>query len=232
MTRYLRVFLLSVLSLTACNIPQEHSETANAGAWTDMLTSEAAADWVSVGSNILNPQWRIDNGELSLTQAGGGDITTGVIYQNFELRLEWKISKGGNSGIFYLANPDTDKTPVWASALEMQILDDVNHADNKTALTRAGSVYALYPAKAGTAKPYDEWNTARIRVNNGQVEHWLNGEKVTEFNIRSNDFKDRVARSKFNDYADVFAQSPRGLIVLQDHQDPVSFRHIQIRELK
>lgn len=201
------------------------------GEWIDLLSSENASGWISVGSDRLSPEWAVNDGVLSLQKAGGGDITNGVSYENFELRLDWKISEGGNSGIFYLANPNTDDVAVWTSALEMQILDDVNHSDNKTAYTRAGAVYGLYPTRDGVAKPFGAWNNARIIVNKGQVQHWLNGEKIIEFDLSSDDFKDRVAGSKFNDFSNVFAKSSRGLIVLQDHQDPVSFKNIHIREL-
>lgn len=225
-----------VLILGGCNPETEEASRSKSShqakyEWTDLLGPEHAPNWVSVGSDGLNPEWTIRDGILSLKKAGGGDITNGVSYENFELRLDWKISEGGNSGIFYMANPDTDNVAVWTSALEMQILDDINHSDNKTAFTRAGSVYGLYPTRDGIAKPFGAWNNARIIVNNGQVQHWLNGEKVITFDLNSDDFKDRVARSKFNDFSEVFAKSSRGLIVLQDHQDPVSFRNIHIREL-
>lgn len=203
----------------------------NMGQWVDLLSSENASSWISVGSDHLNSAWTFNDGVLALQNPGGGDITNGIAYDNFELRLEWNISKGGNSGIFYLANPNTDKVPVWTSALEMQILDDVNHSDNKTAYTRAGACYGLYATRDGVTKPFGTWNSARIIVNNGQVQHWLNSEKILEFDISSDDFKDRVSRSKFNDFSDVFAKSSRGLIVLQDHQDPVSFKNVHIREL-
>lgn len=236
MKHYLGVLSAFLLVLGGCesakdDAAQVYPQHHEVGAWTDLLSSENAPQWKSVGSDKLNPAWILRDGVLSLQNAGGGDITNGVPYENFELSLDWKISEGGNSGIFYMANPDTDKVAVWTSALEMQILDDVNHADNKTAFTRAGSVYGLYPTRDGVAKPFGAWNSARILVNDGQVEHWLNGEKIVEFDLSSNDFKARLAGSKFNEYSDVFAQSARGLIVLQDHQDPVSFKNIRIREL-
>ncbi len=233
MTKYMGLIVIAASLLWGCSTESDSAAKLEQSSkeWVDLLSPEQSPRWVSVGSTALNPAWKIQDGVLALTKAGGGDVTTGVTYGNFELSLEWNISKGGNSGIFFMANPNTQQVPVWTSALEMQILDDVHHSDNKTAFTRAGSSYGLYETRDGVAKPYGEWNAVRIFVKDGKVEHWLNGVKVVAFDTRSEDFKARVANSKFNDYADVFAQSSRGLVVLQDHQDPVQFRNIKIRDL-
>jgi hypothetical protein len=157
-----------------------------------------------------------------------GDLITRDQYGNFELELEWKVTPGGNSGIFYHAAEDTNN--IWQNAPEMQILDDSTHNDGKDRLTSAGADYALYPAPVGAVKPVGQWNQVRIVADKGHIQYFLNGVKTCDFQRGSDDWKGRVARSKFSKMPR-YATNARGHIGLQDHGDEVWFRNIRVRTL-
>ena len=108
---------------------------------------------------------------------------TGRAFRDFELTLEWRLEEGGNSGVFYLAAQGEEN--IYHSAPEMQILDDDRHPDGQSELTSAGANYGQHPAPRGVVNPVGEWNHIRITVDDGRVEHWLNGEKIVEYVIRS-----------------------------------------------
>src|SRR6266481_8200209 len=116
----------------------------------------------------------------------------------FELELEWKIGKGGNSGIFYRGTRDYDH--VYWSGPEYQLLDDANAPDGKSRLTAAAAAYALYGAPVGVVLPFDHWNKTRLVVKGTHVEHWLNGRKVVDYELKSADWKSRDAASKYAEY--------------------------------
>ncbi len=170
--------------------------------------------------------WRVVAGELRHgAGGGGGDLVTRRDYRNFELQLEWRIAAGGNSGIMYRV-VETDG-PSYHTGPEYQVFDDPGNADPKH---RVGALYALYAAEGAEPKPAGEWNETRIVLDGARVEHWLNGTKVVEAEFGSDDWKERVAASKFAKW-EGFGVHPRGLICLQDHGDEVAFRNIKIREL-
>jgi len=164
---------------------------------------------------------------------GGGDIISIKKYKNFELSLDWKVSAGGNSGIFYLAQEKPEQ-PIWKSSPEMQILDNDGHPDailgidgNRT----AGSLYDLIPVSKKTVNPAGEWNSVKILVFKGTVIHWVNGEQVLEYHLWTDDWNQMVLNSKFKDYEDFLNTAEEGYIGLQDHGDDVWFRNIKIKEL-
>lgn len=143
------------------------------------------------------------------------DLVTKQSFGNFELELEWKIGRGGNSGIFYRGTRESDH--IYWSAPEYQLLDDENAADGSNRLTAAAAAYALYGAPAGVVLPFNHWNKTRLVVKGTHVEHWLNGRKVVEYELKSADWKSRVAASKFAAYPD-YGLATTGLIGLQgDH---------------
>ncbi|MFW6019809.1 MAG: 3-keto-disaccharide hydrolase, partial [Bacteroidales bacterium] len=169
----------------------------------------------------------------------GGDIITREKYQNFELSLEWKVSEGGNSGIFYLArekcgNDSVPEQPIYKSAPEMQILDNERHPDAKLGEDgnrQAGALYDLIPAKPQNANPAGEWNKVLITVYKGTVIHNQNGENVVEYHLWTDDWEAMCADSKFSEWEDFINTAKKGYIGLQDHGDDVWFRNIKIREL-
>ena len=189
--------------------------------------------------------WHINHGELSILATDGGestgpgDIITEDLFSSFELELEFKITKGANSGIKYFVDPELNKGTGSAIGCEFQILDDKNHPDAKKGVhgnRTIGSLYDLIsaqnlsiPGRAKQFKGIGNWNKARIVVKGPKVEHWLNNEKVIEYDRSSQMFRALVAYSKYSKWS-MFGQWESGHILLQDHGDTVHYRSIKIRE--
>lgn len=221
--RMIGALAISLLSMaTLGGAPQQ------TGGWKPLFDGKTLNGWHTYKQQQVPEGWKAQDGAL-VRVASGGDIVTNDEFGDFELVLEWKISDGGNSGIFYRA-VDGQKE-IWHMAPEYQILDNTKHADGKSALTSAGSCYALYAPVRDVTKPVGQWNETRIVAKGKHVEHWLNGTKLLEYEIGSSDWSARVAASKFKAYPH-FAEQPRGRIGLQDHGNLVWYRNIRIRELK
>lgn len=196
--------------------------------WQPLLQSDTASAWRGWTSADLPAGWHVTEGVLS-KEGRVEDLVTRETFTNFELELEWKSGKAGNSGIFYHGTHQYDH--IYWSAPEYQLLDDANAPDGHNRLTSAGAAYALYGAPAGIAAPFDHWNTTRIIVNGSHVEHWLNGKKVVSYELWSDDWKAKVAASKFVDYPG-YGQATVGLIGIQgDHDGTLAIRNIRIRRL-
>lgn len=159
----------------------------------------------------------------------GGDIVTNDVFDDFELTVDWKVEEGGNSGILY--NVTLGLEQIYHGAPEMQVLDDARHPDGQSPLTSSGANYALHPAPRGIVHPAGEWNISRIVMQGNHVEHWLNGQKIVEYELGSDDWKRRVAESKFAQWPE-YGQASEGRIGLQDHGNPVVFRNIKIRVIE
>ncbi len=182
--------------------------------------------------------WVIEDGTMKVQGSGtgeagghGGDILYDQKFLDFHLKLEWKVSPGGNSGIFYLGQ-EIEGEPIWKSAPEMQILDNERHIDaqlGEDGNRQAGSLYDLIPAKPQNARPAGEWNLAEIMVYRGTVVHRQNGEVVLEYHLGTPDWERLVEQSKFAEFP-WFGKYQAGYISLQDHGDDVWFRNIRIRE--
>jgi len=155
------------------------------------------------------------------------DLMTKERFADFELSLDWKITAGGNSGIFYLV-PDEEAPLSWETGLEMQVLDDDRHADGQITRRRAGDLYDLAAGRRRAVRPVGEWNTARIRVTGDRIEHWLNGEKTVDITRGTPEWDRAIAASKFAG-VDGFGLARRGHIALQDHGDVVWYRNIKLR---
>lgn len=194
--------------------------------WRLLFDGRTGAGWRNYRKPSLSDGWQVIDGSLVRAAQDAGDIITEGRYRNFELALDWKVSEGGNSGVFYRATEEADT--IWKAAPEMQILDDARHADGKSALTSAGASYGLYPAPRGVVRPAGEWNSARLHMNGNQVEHWLNGVKLLEYELGGREWKDLVEKSKFGAMP-LYGKAGTGHIGLQDHGDRVEFRNIRIR---
>jgi hypothetical protein len=172
--------------------------------------------------------WRVVDGIL-MKDSTTEDIVSTEKFEDFELTLEWKVARRGNSGLFYRATEEYNR--VYWSAIEYQLLDDSLARDGQNPLTSAGAVYGFYPAKRGVTKPAGEWNTTRVVAKGAHVEHWLNGTMLAQFELWSPDFKTKYDSSKFRTYAN-FARAKSGVIALQgDHAGELSLRNIKIRKL-
>jgi hypothetical protein len=196
--------------------------------WESLFDGASANAWRGFRQSELPAGWQIVDGALTRA-AAGGDIITKEQFDNFELELEWKVAPGGNSGVFFHVAEDTMKY-VWQTGPEMQVLDNQRHADGKDPKTSAGSNFALHAPTRDVSKPAGEWNRARLVVNGPNVEHWLNGEKIVEYELWSDDWKHRVQASKFKDMPR-YGLMRTGHIALQDHGDWVAFRNIRIRRI-
>jgi len=201
------------------------TEDERTSGWELLFDGKSAEKWRGYRQQELPAGWVVEDGAL-VCRGGSGDIVTRRGYDSFELRLEWKISEGGNSGIFFHASEDHEH--VWESAPEMQILDDARHPDGKNPKTSAGSNYALHAPLPEMTRPVGCWNEARLRVIGGHVEHWLNGILVLKYELWTPEWKALVAASKFASMPG-YGLNKAGHIALQDHGDRVSFRNIRIK---
>ena len=203
---------------------------ADTAGWIALFDGTSLDAWRGYNRTDVPSAWQIQDSTLAFTPGGdGGDIVTREPFDDFELTLEWRISPGGNSGIFYRGLETGDY--LYESAAEMQVLDNAGHADGESPLTSAGSNFALYPAAEDVTNPVGEWNEARIIARGPHVEHWLNGIKLLEYEQGSDEWKARAADSKFAGWED-YGTATSGHIGLQDHGDPVWYRNIRIRRLR
>lgn len=201
--------------------------------WLLMFDGTTTDGWRSYLSDGIHG-WEVEDGTLKALGLGGdlgGDIISEGRYENFELKLEWKISPQGNSGILYLVQEDTAYHAVYETGPEYQLLDDVDFPEELEDWQLTGANYAMHVAENKELKPVGEWNTSKIVVDHGHVEHWLNGSKVVEYELWSEDWEKRVAEGKWGSYPD-YGKVKEGHISLQDHGSVTWFRNIKIREIE
>ena len=235
----LALIAVATIPQAACGSPDTTQDARNPEAdvaegrvqdgWITLFDGTDLAAWRGYQRADAPGGWQVREGLLTFVPGGeGGDLITREQFDDFELQLEWRVGPAGNSGIFYRATEDHEL--IWHGAPEMQILDDAGHQDGGNAATSAGAAYALYPPTADVVKPAGEWNSVRIVADGPRVEHWLNGVKIVEYEVGSEDWNARVRASKFVDWP-AFGEARSGHIGLQDHGDPVWFRDIRIRPL-
>jgi hypothetical protein len=207
--------------------PNTLTEQERRDGWRLLFDGSTTRGWRGYKQPSMPAGWQVMNGALTRT-GQTSDIITDQQFGDFELALEWKIAPGGNSGIFFRAIEG--QGAIYEYAPEVQVLDDAGHADGLSELTSAGSNFALHPAARGVVRPAGQWNSARLRVDGGRVQHWLNGQLIVDYQISSDDWKRRVAASKFAAWPQ-YGLAQRGHIGLQEHGNEVAFRSIKIREL-
>jgi len=199
--------------------------------WILLFDGQSTKGWHNFKkSGPINSQWKVEEGTLTLAEKGGGDIVTDAEYENFEFRLEWKISEKGNSGIFFNVSEDSIYKAVYHTGPEMQILDDEGHPDGKFPTHRAGANYDLSVPAFPLEKKPGEWNYATIRVQNGNVTYTLNNRVTADYTLWSPQWEELVQKSKFKAMPG-YGKMKKGHIALQDHGDRVWFRNIKIRKL-
>lgn len=217
--------------------------------WKLLFDGKSTEGWRKVyGEDFPSAGWVVENGALIVLASNGrhgggsGSIVTTGKYSDFELQLDFKLTEGANSGIkyFVVENPgffkdDPEGPSGRGIGLEYQILDDENHPDAKNGVNGNRTVASLYDLiPAGNDKkvnPIGEWNHVRLISQDNYIEHWLNGDKVLEYERGSDSYQALVDKSKYNVYEN-FGQEPEGHILLQDHGNRVAFRNIRIRELE
>jgi hypothetical protein len=180
--------------------------------------------------------WKIENGALvAQTGVPNVDFLTKDTYTNFDLTLEWAVSKAGNSGVFYNVQENSrhesgnGNSPNWLENFEFQLLDDIDFNDHEPRRS-AGSLYDLIAPVNKKLKPVGEYNTARLLVDHGHVEQWLNGVKVVEYELGSEKLNDLISHSKYKDNPN-FAKSTSGHIMFQHHGQKVWIKNIRIKRL-
>ena len=200
--------------------------------WRLLFDGDDLEQWRGYRRDAPPASWQPQDSVLAFVTADdGGDLMTREQFGDFELRYEWRISEGGNSGVIYRVTEDSEQP--WHTGPEMQVLDDERHPDARAGVSgnrTAGALYDMIPPTPGVVRPAGEWNEARIIARGNQVEHWMNGQKVLEFEVGSEEWNRLYQASKFRELPG-FAVQPRGHIVLQDHGDPVWFRSVKIRSL-
>ena len=215
-----------------------------------LFDGSSTKGWRGYGKEKLPSKWRIVDGCLKFSGSGygeaqesdGGDVIFAHKFKNFEISIDWKVSKGANSGIFYLAQEVKDQ-PIYISSPESQILDNENHIDAKMGVDgnrKSTSLYDMIPAKPQNAKPFDEWNNTTITVFKGTVLHAQNGVNVLEYHLWTPQWTELLQASKFSLdkwplafelLNNVGGANREGYIGLQDHGDDVWFRNIKIKIL-
>lgn len=222
--------------------PNTLSASEQGDGWILLFDGTTSQGWRGVNKDHFPTGWEIADGTLHCIGSGrgeagaedGGDILYDKEFGNFRLKIDWKISEGGNSGIFYLGKEVAD-WPIWKTAPEFQVLDNDRHPDALLGIDgnrKAGSLYDLIPANPQNTKPAGEWNTVEIMVYKGTVVHWQNGEKILEYHLWTEDWNNLVAGSKFPELNPDWARiAEKGYIALQDHGDDVWYRNIKIKEM-
>lgn len=180
--------------------------------------------------------WKVEDGALvTLTGVPNVDLVTKESFKDFELEFEWKVSIAGNSGVFFhmqellTHESGNGNSPNWLDNFEMQILDDINFTD-KDPKRSAGSLYDLITPQHKQLKPVGEYNLAKLIVKGNHVEHWLNGIKVLEYEMSSDEMNKLLKESKFKNNPN-YGKSPDGLIMFQHHGQKVWFKNIWVRRL-
>jgi hypothetical protein len=217
-----------------------------AAGWRLIFDGTTFAGWRGLGyDSVPTAHWKIENGAIRKIPRGqvarmpdgqpaaGGDLMTRETFGDFELSWEWKIGRGGNSGVKYNVSEEISMaaSPNHAAlGFEYQLLDDSLAEDNKIPSHRAGALYDMIPPSVTTVRPAGEWNVSRLVYRGHRAEHWLNGVKIVEFELGTARTDSLLAKSKYRNIKD-FAQRRRGHIVLQDHGEEVLFRNIKIRVL-
>ncbi len=215
--------------------------------------------WRSYGRDDVSPRWLVEDGTIRFIGSGngeaqdkrGGDLLFAHKFKNFDFECEYKISKGGNSGILYLGREVTTQKEdgktklekIYLSAPEYQVLDNENHPDAKLGVNgnrQSASLYDMIPADPQNSKGYGEWNKVRITVDNGVVTHYQNDVAVVTYQLWTPEWTEMLQNSKFSEEKWPLAfellthcggENHEGYIDFQDHGDDVWYRNVRIKVL-
>jgi hypothetical protein len=199
--------------------PEEQKE-----GWKLLFDGETTKGWRNYKKDDISSGWKVVDGALTRAAGGAGDIITTDKYDAFELQIDYRISKAGNSGIMYHVTEE-EATP-WMTGPEVQIQDNKDGHDPQ----KAGWLYQLYRSDEDATKPAGEWNHLRIVISPEKCEHYMNGVKYCEYVKGSKDWDERVAKSKFGSMPK-FGKATSGYLSLQDHGNEVAYRNIKIKKL-
>lgn len=235
------ILIFATSLFISCASKQEKTEPVSTESeWISLFDGESFNGWKEYNSDSINPKWEIEDGAIIVSREGndvdkntgfGRSIMTVDTFGNFELELEYKMSKGGNSGIMYHVVEDPKYNEDYETAPEYQVLDDEFSATETMPIRMAASSYDMFIPGPKKLNPAGEWNKVKIVYDNGRVEHWLNGDKVLEFVEGSEEWQKAYEASKFSKYFPDWGKSNTGHISLQDHGDFVAYRNIRIKKL-
>ena len=203
------------------------SETEQAEGWSLLFDGSSLEQWRSYKEDLLDDGWAIENGCLARV-GSGGDIISREQFENFELKLEWRISDSGNSGIFIRGDESGDS--IHHTAIEMQVLDNAGHWDARDPTHRSGAYYDMIVPDHDTSTAFGRWNKVHIIARGPNIEFWLNDRQTAKFELGSPEWKALYQASKFTDRPN-YGSLKRGHIGLQDHWDKVWYRNIRILKL-
>ena len=236
-------FIIVISCTSSKNAPADNvaalSQQEKADGWQVLFDGKDLSQWHNYGKQTIGKEWKIENGVLHLDAAekdrAGGDLVTNKEYKNFDLKMDWKISDKGNSGVLFYVHEDPAKyKDTYNSGPEMQILDNgtptrPGHPDGRLYTHRAGDLYDLLASKE-VEKPLGQWNAIEIKCVNGKLDFYMNGVHTLSTTMWNDDWKKMVALSKFKQWPG-FGTYQTGKIALQNHGDDVWFRNIRIKEL-
>lgn len=227
------VLLVSLVSLMSCGTKSDNTLTSgekNEG-WELLFDGKTLDGWHGFNGKPA-PAWKVVEGQIvcdgsSIDKSDmRPDLTSDNQYENFELSIEWKISPQSNSGIIYLAAEGFDAP--WMTGPEYQIIDDENFPEKLEDWQKTGANYAMNPPLVAASKPVGEWNLTLIKVKNGKVEHWLNGQKTVDCTMWTPEWQQEKETGKWKSYPN-YGTERKGYICLQDHGSKVYFKNIKIK---
>lgn len=216
--------LLVLATAAVADEPNTLTDAEKAEGWTLLFDGKDLSQWRNFKKEDVSEKWQVADGAFTLTEKGGGDIITKETYGAFELKLDYRITKAGNSGLMYHVTEE-EATP-WRTGPEIQIQDNVDGKDPQ----KSGWLYQLYAPDTDATKPVGEWNTLHIVITPEKCIHTMNGTKYVEYVKGSADWDAKVAASKFAAF-ETFGKATEGHLCLQDHGDVVSFRNVKIKVL-
>ncbi len=238
-----QIFAILVLLVMSCspakkeNVKEENEDKKKSKEWIILFDGTNFDEWQGYNNNgEMHPSWTIEDGAMKFTpgDARGQNIVTKSEFTDFVLTLEWKISEGGNSGIFWGVFEDSTFKEAYQTGPEIQVLDNERHPDAQAnpKFHQAGALYDMVQPTADVCKPAGEWNKVQLKVNHKTNTGWvkLNGTKIVQFEPQGARWDSLVANSKFADW-EGFGKYQTGKIGLQDHGDMVWYRNIKIKEL-
>lgn len=234
--KYFSMIILCATLFSSCGSSKNAMSGSSKNGWQKLFDGKTTTGWHTYGKSFAGANWKVEDGALffdskNRTTGQGGDLVTNEEFENYHLKMEWKISKNGNSGIIFYVHEDPAKYPAtYNTGLEMQVLDNDGHADGKINKHRSGDLYDLIASSKEPVNPVGEWNKVEIISNNGKLDFMMNGEKIVSTTLWDDNWKKMVAGSKFKSMPG-FGIFKSGKIALQDHGNDVWFRNIMIKRL-
>jgi hypothetical protein len=227
--------LASLLLMNAAMSQENNTLTPaeQAAGWELLFDGKTTNGWHAYNKPAVGPEWKVEDGALHLDPHAapkGRDIVTNNEFENFDLKVQWKISKNGNSGILFLVKESPEYEASFHTGPEMQVLDNDGHPDGRIHKHRAGDLYDLIASSSEPVRPVGEWNDAEIRLDHGKLDFYLNGVHTVSTTLWDANWDELVKDSKFAKMPG-FARFRSGRIDLQYHGADVWFRNIKIRKL-